>query len=237
MRIVALLVAGLACFFDRSGLAAEAPRGTLLELHSCELYAGGCVMSSEATQGGRYMLRAWNFTGGQFAGTALSGLRLAVLQASSENLAAATADPGQSVVYLPFDATPGQRKALLAWLESAQPDLKSSAMKTRVVPLKFGTDALGYTFAAGNYLSVKTAPLDPCTTGACGETLWYTPRLATTLFTVVVNRSSQVAEPLLQLKWGDAGKRSVFLARFDETTPAKNLYVSTADLCAPAGIF
>jgi len=33
--------------------AGSVPRGSMLELHSCELYAGGCVVSSEATQRGQ----------------------------------------------------------------------------------------------------------------------------------------------------------------------------------------
>ena len=47
--------------------AGSASRGSMLELHSCELYAGGCVVSSEVTQRGRYMLRAWSFSEGRFA--------------------------------------------------------------------------------------------------------------------------------------------------------------------------
>src|SRR5215471_5968028 len=66
MKSLAFLLTALACFFCRQTLAASQPRGSMLELHSCELYAGGCVVSSEATQGGRYMLRAWHFSDGSF---------------------------------------------------------------------------------------------------------------------------------------------------------------------------
>ena len=65
-----------------TGLAADPPRGSLLELHSCELFAGGCVVSSQATLEGRYMLRAWDFTGGSFAGADLTGLQLGSRAAS-----------------------------------------------------------------------------------------------------------------------------------------------------------
>src|SRR5437899_4594807 len=105
MRIVALFLAGLGCFFSHSVSAVDQPRGSLLELHSCELYAGGCIVSSEATLGGRYMLRVWNFTSGSASGTDLSGLRLAVLQASSQNIAAPDTDSDRAVVYLPNTAT------------------------------------------------------------------------------------------------------------------------------------
>src|SRR5213596_2956978 len=79
--------------------AADEPRGSVLELHSCELYAGGCVVSSEATLGGRYMLQAWNFTGGAFAGTPLAGLQVAALHSGSQNLAEQKAGSGDVVAY------------------------------------------------------------------------------------------------------------------------------------------
>jgi len=180
------------------------------------------------------MLSVWNFTGGSFAGADFAGLQLAVLQSSGENLAAERTMADQAVAYLPSSATPSQRKALLAWLKSNQPDLKRATLRTRVAPLQFAKTDLGYTFSAGEFVSVKTAPIESCETGACGEALWYAPRSQTTIFTVAVNRSSKVTEPLLKLKWDDAGKRSIFLAKFGDSDLAKNLYVTSADLCGPA---
>jgi hypothetical protein len=235
MKTVAFLLTGIACFLGRDALADGQPRGTLLELHSCEVYAGGCIVSSEATLGGRYMVRAWNFSGGSFDGSGLAGLQVAVLQSATENLAAAKTDPGQVVVYLPESANAKQQAALLGWLRSSQPDLKDAKLQTRTVALRFESTVSGCAFSAGKFLAVKTAPIETCETGACGEALWYTPRSETSVFTVAVDRASQVTEPLLKLKWNDAGKRSVFLAKFGESTSAKDLYVSTADLCGPTG--
>src|SRR2546421_7087628 len=115
MKKLGFLSTILGCFTLYSALATEQPRGSLMEVHSCELYAGGCVVSSEATLGGRYMLRAWSFVDGSFAGADFSGLRLALLQTSSENLAADKTSADHSVIYLPQDATRSQRQALVAW--------------------------------------------------------------------------------------------------------------------------
>src|SRR6267142_5092615 len=101
MRKLALLLAGFSLIPCAGSFAAGDPRGTLMELHSCELYAGGCVVSSEATLGGRYMLQAWNFSGGDFQGTSLAGLQLAVLHSSSQNLAESASGSGDVIVYLP----------------------------------------------------------------------------------------------------------------------------------------
>ncbi len=213
-----------------TAFAANAPRGDLIEVHSCEVYAGGCVVSSESPQSSGYMLRAWNFTGGTFAGNDLGGLNIAVLQVSSDNLAAPGSKSGDAVVYLPEAATPAQREALMAWLKS-QPDFHPSKTLTRVAPLTFSKGADGYTFSAGNVVSIKTAPFQRCELFSCGEELWYQPRAATGVFTVAVNSGSRVSEPLLQLNWKDSGKRSVFLARFGEPDSPKQIYVSTGELC------
>jgi hypothetical protein len=234
MRKLALLLITLSPLALGTVFAGGQPRGNLLELQSCEVYAGGCIVSCEAPLAGRYMVRAWEFTGGEFAGTDFSGLRLAVLQSASENLAFPQAKSSDAIVYLPESATLAQRGALLAWLKSDQANCRTANLQTRVVPLQFGATQKGYAFSAGNYLSVKTASLESCETGACGEALWYTPRTPTTVFTVAVDHGSRIREPLLKLTWTNAGSRSIFLAKFGDQSGAKELYVTSADLCGPA---
>jgi hypothetical protein len=234
MKRLSLLFAGLIALAVNAASAADAPRGSLMEIHSCEVYAGPCVVSSESPQEGRYMARAWDFTGGTFNGTDFTGLQLAVLQASPDNLAEANSKSGDAVVYLPQNATQPQRDALLAWLKSSQTDFHPAKLETRIVPLQFTKSTKGYVFTAGKFLQVKTAPLSQCGMGNCGEMLWYQPRAQTSLFTVVVNSGSKVSEPLLKLKWDVTGSRDIFLARFGESVPAKDLYVSLTELCGPS---
>src|SRR5690349_19885228 len=114
MRKLALLLAGISLPFTGAFAAGE-PRGILMEVHSCELFAGGCVVSSEATLGGKYMLQAWDFSGGSYDGCDLAGLQLAVLHSSGQNLAFDKAVSEQAIVYLPEKVTAKQRKALTAW--------------------------------------------------------------------------------------------------------------------------
>jgi len=231
MKRCYFLLAGLTGFLFTTAMAADTPRGDLLELHSCEVYAGGCVVSSEAMQSGRYMLRAWNFTGGRFAGSELAGLKLAVLQLSDDNLAAPGTDPGQAVIYLPESATASQRDALVAWIKSSQPDFHPTQILTRVLPLRFEVRDGSCLFAAGNSVSVQTSPFQRCENFTCGESLWYQPRSTASRFTVAVDRSSRVAEPLLQLKWIDSAKRNVFAAKFGEADSAHPLFVGLDPVC------
>ena len=231
MKKLVLLLMGLGSFTLNHTFAADQPRGTLMELHSCEVYAGGCVVSSEATLGGRYLLRAWNFSGGKVNGADLAGLQLAVLEAGSDNLAAERATPGQAILYLPSDATRAQTDALMAWVKSALPKLSAAKLQTRTVPIHFARDGANYTLSAGDGISARIVPLNSCVFGSCGEELWYTPRTPTTVFTVAVNSASRVTEPSLKLKWNDGGKRSVFVGRFGDTELTKNAYVTANDFC------
>ena len=233
MKKLTLLFSSLLTLGLNSALAADAPRGSLLEIHSCEVYAGPCMVSAEATQEGRYMVRAWDFTGGSFNNTDLTSLKLAVLQASPDNLAESGSISGNAVVYLPESATQPQRDALLAWLKSSQKDFHPVKLQTRTVPLQFTKSDNGFEFTAGKYVTVKTAPLSQCSMTGCGQVLWYQPRAATSLFTVVVNDGSKVSEPLLKLRWDATGDRNIFLARFGQSIPAKDLYVSLSELCGP----
>lgn len=235
MKTLACLSAGILGVTLNIAIAADAPRGNLLELHSCELYAGGCVVSSEAPQDGRYMLRVWDFSSGSFNGTELKGLQIAALQVSTDNLATSDSKSGNAVVYLPDSATPTQRDALLAWIQSSQKDFHPAKIQTRIVPLQFSRSEKGYAFSAGQFVSLNVGT-QTCET-SCGEELWYQPRASTSLFTVALNRSSRISEDLLTLNWTDATKRSVFLARFGEPTPTKDIYVTMGELCGPGKSF
>jgi hypothetical protein len=158
---------------------------------------------------------------------------VAVLHSGSQNLAESQAASADMVVYLPDKASKAQRTALIAWVKSNQKGPVAAHIKTRVVPMTVGRDETGYSFSAGKFISVKTASLESCEKGSCGESLWYAPRAPTSLYTVAVNKASHVKEPLLQLKWDEGGDRSVFLGKFGEQK-TENLFVTAADLCGPS---
>jgi hypothetical protein len=200
------------------GLRAEqAPRGELLELHSCQVYIGGCIASAEATQDGRYLLRVWSFSTGAHNGVALDGVQAGLLETGAQNLADNKALPSAAVVYLPQSATPAQSAALLDWLKTSNPELSNIRIQTRVLPMHFDRADDGVvTFTAGNSLRVQVRPFQSCGLASCGEALWYTPRSPLSSYTVEVTNESVVREPLLALTWIDHGKNNVFHGRFGE---------------------
>lgn len=199
-------------------LHAEAPRGDLVELHSCEVYTGGCTASAEATLEGRWMLRAWTFESGEFAGSDLSGLSVALLESADENLAEMDTPSDRAVIYVPNSAGESQRNALTGWARSQAAHAEVVAVKPVAMTVTRDGSAVG--LSAGDSVRLETRALQHCDTGGCGESLWYTPRSQTSAFHVVMNAGSAVTEPFLAMKWRSNGKRSVFVGRFEADAKA-----------------
>ena len=231
------LAGGIAVVFlvaSASLQAADRVQGDLLELHSCQLYIGGCIASSEITQDGRYQLRVWSFTGGSHQGTDFRGLQVALLEAATQNLAVAGTQPIESMIYLPQSATPVQAAALIDWLKLANPELARMKLQTRPVPMEFAHTHGTVSFLAGDFLQVETRPFEPCGLVSCGESLWYTPRSAMSSYTVGVTSKAVIREPVLALRWIDHGKNNVFLGRFGEGTTGQAAFAPPALVCAVA---
>jgi hypothetical protein len=232
-----MLVAGIAFTFFltiTSLRAGETLHGDLLELHSCQLYIGGCIASSESPQDGRYLLRVWNFTGGSYAGTPLRGLQVALLETSDENLAFRETNPNAAMAYLPQSVTRSQSAALLDWLKSSNPELAHLKLLTRTVSMQLTSAHGAVSFSAGDFLQVEAHPFESCGLVSCGESLWYTPRSSTISYTVGVTSKSVVNEPMLALRWIDHGKNNVFEGRFGEGTIAPSIFQPPAVVCAMA---
>jgi hypothetical protein len=231
------LAASIAVAFFLTGIslgAEENLHGDLLELHSCQLYIGGCIASSESPQDGRYLLRVWNFAGGSHTGIALRGLQVALLETSDENLAFRETNPNAAMAYLPQSATPAQTTALLDWLRSTNPELAHLKLLTRTVSMRLSSERGVVSFVAGNSLQMEVRPFQSCGLVSCGESLWYTPRSSTISYTVGITSKSVVNEPTLALRWIDHGKNNVFEGRFGQGTTAPSIFQPPALVCAVA---
>jgi hypothetical protein len=197
---------------------ASVPRGRFAELHSCELFAGPCVVNSEVNQAGNYQLRIWQFDSGRIGNVSLRRLTVALLEKSDVNLA----DRGRAsaaVAYLPPDLSPAQQEALLAWVrQSTAAKLDSSHAK--VAPLQVDFDGAQVRFSAGTEMMFAGGVPDPCPAGGCGEMLWYQPRVAWSSFVVDQLAQSRIVEPLLSLRWMDHGRRTLFVGRFGDPEAA-----------------
>jgi hypothetical protein len=202
------------------------PRGNLLELHSCELFAGSCVVSSEAETSGNYVLRVWQFDSGSVAGVSLRGLSIALLEKGDQNLAVPENGAESAVAYVPEGISPAQRCALVAWVaRNTQARLDATHIKT--APLSTHFDADRISFSAGREIAFSGGTPTVCNVGGCGEMLWYEPRSAVSSYVVDQLTRSSIVEPVLGVKWMDHGRRTLFVGRFGDPEP------SSPAICGP----
>lgn len=187
--------------------------GEYIELHACEVYTGGCTASAQITQGGRSLLRVWNFSQGPVDFT--NRMSILVLETAEGNLALPQTESKKAVAYLPDESTASQREALLGWLK----DNGVHVTESRAVPISYRRDGSHIMLKAGDSIALSTRAIESCDAGSCGEQLWYTPRGKTGTFTVLVNDQSSVEEPLLALSWKDNGAKSVFFGKFGTSEP------------------
>jgi hypothetical protein len=202
------------------------------ELHSCELFAGSCIVSSEVGLSNHYALRVWQFDGGQFNGVAMKGLTVALLEKSDANLADATLPARAAMAYVPEGISAEQKAALAAWAHAnttvklGDADIKSTSLQAQITREKV-------TFSAGKDVVFKGGTPPACPVGGCGEMLWYQPRSETSSFVVDQLEESRIVEPQLALRWMDHGRRTLFVGLFgypDLPVPALCGAAKTASL-------
>jgi len=192
----------------------SAPRGRFVELHSCELFAGSCVVNSEVNQAGNYALRVWQFEQGAFNGVPMNGLTVALLEKSDENLA----DKGSAqdaVAYLPPGLSAAQKTALLGWARQ-NTAAKLDDAHVKIAPLQTDFTDEQVSFSAGKDVTFAGGVPEVCNVGGCGEMLWYEPRVAYSSFVVDQLGQSNIVEPLLGLRWMDHGRKTLFVGRFGD---------------------
>lgn len=230
LRLLATAAAlSLPLALDAAGVA---PGGAVVELHSCQLYTGGCTASSEATSAGRSLLRVWRFDAGALGDVELAGLSVAALQVGDANFAYADTAPRQMVVYVPAGASDAQAAALAAWVREQEPLARDLAVQRAAFRVSgTGNDVQ---VRIGGAIAFETAAMPPHNLRSCGEQLWYEPRSTTAAYTVLENVRSDVNEPALQLRWQDHDKPSVFVGRFGESAALARAQLAAAELCGVA---
>jgi hypothetical protein len=197
-----------------SPVSLNPPRGQFAELHSCEVFAGPCVVNSEVNQPGNYQLRIWRFDSGNLGNVPLRGLTVALLEASDKNLAD-RGNASEAVAYLPQGLSPTQRSALLAWAQGSTA-VRLDETHVKVAPLQIRFADKQVSFSAGTDMTFDGNVPEACNVGGCGEMLWYQPRSAASSFVVDLLDESRIKEPLLSLHWMDHGRKTLFVGRFGD---------------------
>jgi hypothetical protein len=193
--------------------------GEYVEARTAEVFAGGCIMNSEAETLGRQAVMAWRITSGTFHGVALDGLIVAAAVAGDRNLGMREMGGEEptavnAIIIVDPRATATQRDALVKLVRELSNGLITHVVRVDVAPVKFATSQKYVEVSVpvdSIQLTVnKEMKHDP----SCGAMQWFKP------FTKLGDAAMGVAEEHsfegqgLNTKWSAPNKRSAFFGTF-----------------------
>jgi hypothetical protein len=192
--------------------------GEYVEARTAEVFAGGCIMNSEAETMGRQALMAWRITSGIYEGVRLDGLTVAAAVAGDRNLGMREMggeEPTAVKAIITVDprADAAQRDALVKLVRELSNGLITHVVRVDVAPVRFATTQ--------NYVEVSVPETMMLTVNkemkhdpSCGAMQWFKP------FTKLADAAMGVAEEHafdgngLNTKWSAPNKRSAFFGTF-----------------------
>ena len=215
LRMIAVMVVGSAV-----GLAADDRRitGDYVEARTAEVFAGGCIMNSEAETLGRQAVMAWRINSGSFEGVRLDGFTVAAAVAGDRNLGMREMggeEPTAVKAIITVDprATVEQRDALVKLVRELSRGLITHVIRVDVAPVRFATSQNYVEVSVPDSMTLtvnKEMKHDP----SCGAMQWFKP------FTTLANAAMGVAEAHeysgrgLGTQWSAPHKRSAFFGTF-----------------------
>jgi len=192
--------------------------GEYVEARTAEVFAGGCIMNSEAETMGRQAVMAWRITSGSFSGVALEGLTVAAAVAGDRNLGMREMGGEEptavkAIIIVDPRATPTQRDALVKLVRELSGGLITHVIRVDVAPVRFATSQNYVEVSVPDSMTLtvnKEMKHDP----SCGAMQWFKP------FTTLANAAMGVAETHeysgkgLGTTWSAPNKRSAFFGTF-----------------------
>ncbi len=214
LAALAFAVPGLSFAATRTALTGE-----YVEARTAEVFAGGCIMASEAETMGRQAILAWHIGSGAFDGVALDGLTVVAAVAGDRNLG--IQDVGglapsvvRAVLVVDQRATARQRRALVALARQQAPRLIRDIVAIKAAPIRFDDTEHAIRVSAGptEVTVAKHVEHDP----SCGAMQWFRPFVALKDSTMGLTEQQVFSGDALGVKWSDPGKRSAFWGRFSD---------------------
>jgi hypothetical protein len=192
--------------------------GEYVEARTAEVFAGGCIMNSEAETMGRQAIMAWRITSGSFDGVALDGLLVAAAVAGDRNLGMREMGGEEpttvkAIITVDARATAAQRDALVRFVRAMSRGLITDVVRVDIAPIRFATTQKYVEVSVPESMQLtvnKEMKHDP----SCGAMQWFKP------FSTLEHSAMGVAEAHsfsgtgLGTKWSAPDKRSAFFGTF-----------------------
>lgn len=190
--------------------------GTYAEARTAEVFAGGCIMNSEAGTAGKQAVLAWKVGRGTYNGVTLDDLSVVAAVSGDQNLGiqeiGGNKPTTKSAVYVDQRANPAQQLALIAMAGELSKGIVGTVIQITPTRIQFTEDHQGVHVAADQVaLDVnKHMDHDP----SCGATQWFHPLSSMSSSTIGTADRHMSSGSALGTKWSDPGKRSAFFGTF-----------------------
>jgi hypothetical protein len=218
IAVIALSASGALGAYGANGVDEKRITGEYVEARTAEVFAGGCIMNSEAETMGRQAIMAWRITSGSFEGVPLDGLTVAAAVAGDRNLGMREMggeEPTAVKAIITVDprATPAQRDALVRFVRAMSRGLITQVVRVDTAPIKFATSQ--------NYIEVSVPESMQLTVNkemkhdpSCGAMQWFKPFAALESASMGVAEAHSFSGQGLGTKWSAPDKRSAFFGSF-----------------------
>ncbi len=193
--------------------------GEYVEARTAEVFAGGCIMNSEAETLGRQAIMAWRITSGTFDDVAVDGLTVAAAVAGDRNLGMREMGGEEptavkAIIIVDPRATVQQRDALVKLVGKLSNGLITDVVRVDVAPVKFATSQKYVEVSVPDNSILLTVNKEMKHDPSCGAMQWFKP------FTTLADAAMGVAEEHsfdgqgLNTTWSAPNKRSAFYGTF-----------------------
>jgi len=214
MTGAALLVASAAFAGERGSI-----RGEYVEARTAEIFAGGCIMNSEAETAGRQAVLAWHISSGRLDGVTLDGLTVVAAVAGDRNLGmremgGAAPQVIRAIVTVDPQTSDAQRRALVQLARDLSGGLITDIVRVDVAPVRFAESGTRIDVSTPDALTLsvtKEMVHDP----SCGAMQWFKPFSAgLTQSAMGTAEAHAFSGTGLGSKWSAPNKRSAFWGAF-----------------------
>jgi hypothetical protein len=198
-------------------LAAGPVTGEYVEARTAEVFAGGCIMSSEAETIGRQAVLAWSIDQGTYGGQRLDGLRVVAAVSGDRNLGireigGEAPSYVRAAVYVDERADRWQREALVRLAQELSRGLITEVVSVSAVPIAFDSTRDRVQVRAGEAaLTVsRTVEHGP----ACGAMKWFSPFSVVQESNLGYTLEHAFTGRALNTRWSAPNRRSAFVGTF-----------------------
>ena len=192
-------------------------QGEYVEARTAEVFAGGCVMSSEAETIGREAVMAWRIARGSYDGVSLDGLTVVAAVAGDRNLGireigGVAPSVVRAAIIVDERATEAQRRALVRLAGAMSGGLLDNVVDVSAAPITFTSSAHKVVVTARDaQLAVQRhVHHDP----NCGAMQWFHPFATGTSASIGLAEAHVFSGRSLGTRWSDPHKKSAFVGAF-----------------------